>query len=220
MHRPATITLRVSSLTARLRRTGMRPGRRPLAAVAAVGVGTALALGACSTQSPAQTTVEYQPGDGIDVNLGAVQARGLVLVSAAKGAAGVLIGSLINSGSDPVTVTFLTAEQAQGSTSSGPTVQLKGNVQQPISGVQLPNVPVAPGDLTNIVLQTKAGQVFANVPVLLPDGYYSSSTPTAVRTTATATTAPATVTATVTQTATSGATTTAATTASGTTTGG
>jgi hypothetical protein len=222
VHRPATITLRVSSLTARLRRTGMPPGRRSLAALAAVGVGTALALGACSTQSPAQTTVEYQPGDGIDVNLGAVQARGLVLVSAAKGAAGVLIGSLINSGSDPVTVTFLTAEQAQGSTSSGPTVQLKGNVQQPISGVQLPSVPVAPGDLTNIVLQTKAGQVFANVPVLLPDGYYSSYTPTAVPTTATATTAtsPATVTATVTQTATSGATTTAATTASGTTTGG
>ena len=189
MHRPATITLRVSSLTSRLRRTGMRPGRRPLAALAAVGVGTALALGACSTQSPAQTTVEYQPGDGIDVNLGAVQARGLVLVSAAKGAAGVLIGSLINSGSDPVTVTFLTAEQAQGSTSTGPTMQLKGNVQQPISGVQIPNVPVAPGDLTNIVLQTKAGQVFANVPVLLPDGYYSSYTPTAVPTTATATTA-------------------------------
>jgi hypothetical protein len=179
-----------------------------------------LALGACSTQSPAQTTVEYQPADGIDVDLGAVQARGLVLVSAAKGAAGVLIGSLINSGSDPVTVTFLTAEQAQGSPPTGPTMQLKGNEQQPIDGIQFPNVPVAPGDLTNIVLQTKAGgQVFANVPVLLPDGYYSSSTPTAVPTTATATTAttPATVTTTVT--ATSDATTAAAS-ASATTTGG
>ena len=218
MHRPATITLRVSSLTSRLRRTGTPPGRRPLAVLAAVGVGTALALGACSTQSPAQTTVAYQPADGIDVDLGAVQARGLVLVSAAKGAAGVLIGSLINSGSDPVTVTFLTAEQAQGTTSTGPTMQLKGNEQLPIDGIQFPSVPVAPGDLTNIVLQTKAGgQVFANVPVLLPDGYYSSSTPTAVPTTATATTAPATVTTTVT--ATSDATS-ATTSASATTTGG
>jgi hypothetical protein len=95
-------------------------------------------------------------------------------------------------------------------------MQLKGNEQQPIDGIQFPNVPVAPGDLTNIVLQTKAGQVFANVPVLLPDGYYSSSTPTAVPTTATATT-PATVTTTVT--ATSDATTAAAS-ASATTTGG
>jgi hypothetical protein len=218
VHRPATITLRVSSLRPRLRRTGMRPGRRPLAALAAVGVGTALALGACSTQSPAQTNVPYQPADGIDVDLGAVQARGLVLVSAAKGAAGVLVGSLINSGRDPVTVTFLTAEQAQASSPGGPTMQLAGNVQQTISGVQIPNVPVAPGDLTNIVLQTKAGQVFANVPVLLPDSYYSAYTPSAAPTATTAT-SPTTVTTTVTQTATSGATT-AATTASATTTGG
>jgi hypothetical protein len=222
VHRPATITLRVSSLPSRRRRTGMRPGRRPLAALAAVGVGTALALGACSTQSPAQTTVEYQPADGIDVDLGAVQARGLVLVSAAKGAAGVVVGSLINTGNDPLTVLFLTPEQVQGgpATTGGPSMELKPKSQTPISGVQIGNVPVAPGDLTNIVLQTKAGQVFANVPVLLPDGYYSSSTPTAGPTTATATTAttPATVTTTVT--ATSGATTTATTSASATTTGG
>lgn len=206
MHQPATITLRVSPVTSRVR----RPGRRPAAALAAVLVGAAVALTACSTQSPAQTNVEYQPGDGIDVNLGTVDARGLVLVSAAKGAAGVLIGSLINSGNDPVTVTFLTAEQAQSSATGGPNLQLKAKEQKPISGVQFPSVAVAPGDLTNIVLQTKAGQVFANVPVLLPDGYYSTVTATAAPTTATSTTATsttagtatATVTATVTATAT------------------
>jgi len=67
-------------------------------------------------------------------------------------------------------------------------------------------VAAAPGDLTNIVLQTKAGQVFANVPILLPDGYYSHATATAVPTTATATTSggTATVTATVTATTTGG----------------
>ena len=200
--RPATITLRVSPLTSRLR----RPGRRSTATLAAVLVGAAGALAACSTQSPAQTTVEYQPGDGIDVNIGDVQARGLVLVSAAKGAAGVMVGSLINSGGDPVTVTFLTAEQAQSNSSNGPSMQLKGNQQVPISGIQINAVAAAPGDLTNIVLQTKAGQVFANVPILLPDGYYSHATATAVPTTATATTSggTATVTATVTATTTGG----------------
>ena len=52
-------------------------------------------------------------------------------------------------------------------------MQLKANEQVPISDIQFDAVPAAPGDLTNIVLQTKAGQVFANVPILLPDGYYS-----------------------------------------------
>ena len=54
-------------------------------------------------------------------------------------------------------------------------MQLKGDQQVPISGIQFNAVAAAPGDLTNIVLQTKAGQVFANVPILLPDGYYADA---------------------------------------------
>jgi hypothetical protein len=199
-----TITLRVRPVPSRLR----RPGRGPVAALAAVLVGAAATLAACSTQSPAQTTVAYQPADGIDVNLGALEARGLVLVSTAKGAAGVLVGSLINTGNDPLTVLFLTAEQVQGGTSTtgGPSMELKPSSQTPVSGVQIGSVPAAPGALTTIVLQTKAGQVFANVPVLLPDGYYSSATattaPTTATTSATAGADAATVTTTVTATTT------------------
>jgi len=211
--RPATLTLRVSPVTSRLR----RPGRGPAAALAAVLVGAAAALAACSTQSPAQTTVAYQPADGIDVNLGSVLARGLVLVSAAKDAPGVLVGSLINNGNDAVTVTFLTQAQAQASEKTGPTMQLKPSSQVPISGVQIDSVPAAPGALTTIVLSSNAGQVFADVPILLPDGYYSSATATAVPTTAT-TSATTTTAATVTATVTATATTTAA--ATSTTTGG
>jgi len=157
-------------------------------------------------QDGRQPRRHYAPDTEPACDIGDVQARGLVLVSAAKGAAGVIVGSLINSGGDPVTVTFLTAEQAQSSSSNGPSMQLKGNQQVPISGIQINAVAAAPGDLTNIVLQTKAGQVFANVPILLPDGYYSHATATAVPTTATATTSgsTATVTATVTATTTGG----------------
>jgi hypothetical protein len=93
-------------------------------------------------------------------------------------------------------------------------MELKANEQSPISDIQFDAVPAAPGDLTNIVLQTKAGQVFANVPILLPDGYYSTVTATAVPTTATTSattgatgTSTATVTATVTATATTSTTT-------------
>jgi hypothetical protein len=189
--------------------------------MAAVLVGAAAALAACSTQSPAQTTVSYQPADGVDVNLGSVLARGLVLVSAAKDAPGVLVGSLINNGKDTVTVTFLTQAQAQANAKTGPSMQLKPTSQVPISGVQIDSVPAAPGALTTIALSSNAGQVFADVPVLLPDGYYASVTTTAVPTTATASstaTTAATVTATVTATATGAATTAAS--ATSTTTGG
>ena len=131
MHRPATLMLRVRPLS-----TGSRgSGRRPAAALAAVLVGSSIALAACQTQSPVQTDVPYQPADGINVNLGTVDARGLVLVTAAKGAAGVVVGSLINNSRDPVTVTFLTPEQAQSSSANGPSVQLSGNQQMPITGI-------------------------------------------------------------------------------------
>jgi hypothetical protein len=213
--RPATITLRVSPVTSWLR----HPGRRTAAVLAAAALG-ATVLAACSTQSQAQTNVPYQPADGINVNLGSLDARGLLLVSAAKGAAGVMVGSLINNGAEPVTVTFLTAEQAQSNATGGPSMDVKAYSQTAISGVQLASVPAAPGDLTTVVLQSsKAGQVFANVPVLLPDGYYSSVTATAVPTTATTTaTTGSTATATVTTTVTGSATTAAPTTT--TTTGG
>jgi hypothetical protein len=184
-------------------------------------VGAAAALAACSTQSPSQTTVAYQPADGIDVDLGSVLARGLVLVSAAKDAPGVLVGSLINNGNDAVTVTFLTQAQAQASGKNGPTMQLKPTSQVPISGVQIDSVPAAPGALTTIVLSSKAGQVFADVPVLLPDGYYASATATALPTTATTSATAATAaTVTTTVTATASATTSAATSATSSTTGG
>jgi hypothetical protein len=216
--RPATITLRVSPVTSRLR----HPGRRITAVLTATALG-ATVLAACSYQSQAQTNVPYQPADGINVNLGAVDARGLVLVSAAKGAAGVMVGSLINSAADPVTVSFLTPDQAQANATGGPSVDVKGYSQTQITGVQLASVPASPGDLTTVVLHTsKAGQVFANVPVLLPDGYYSTLTATPVATTATSAataggTATATATATVTTTVTGSATTTAPTTTTSTT---
>lgn len=221
MSRPATITLRVSPLASRLR----GPGRRTTAVLAAVALG-ATVLAACSTQSQAQTNVPYQPADGINLSLGSIEARGLVLVSAAKGAAGVMVGSLINNGADPVTVSFLTRDQAQSNGTDGPSMDVKGYSQTPITGIQLASVPAAPGDLTTVVLQSsKAGQVFANVPILLPDGYYSTVTATPVATSATSTattgaTATATVTTTVTASATTSATTRAPTTTTSTTTGG
>jgi len=80
-------------------------------------------------------------------------------------------------------------------------VQLAAGRQQQISGVQFPDLQASPGAMTVIVLKTTAGQQNVDVPVLLPDGVYSTVTATAGPTTATTTTAASAATAANTDTA-------------------
>lgn len=178
MHRPVTLTLRLPL------------SRRPLVArgvAVAVTAAAGAVLAACSTQSPAQTQTPYLPADGIPASIGAVQARDLLVVAQSKGATGVLSGSIINTGAQPVSVTFLTVADSQGSATGGTTIQLAAGQQQRITGVQFPNLQASPGALTGIVLKTTAGLKNVDVPVLLPDGPYSSLTATAGPSTATST---------------------------------
>ena len=179
MNRPVILTLRT----------------RPM--LAAAGVLSLVALGACSTQSPLQTTVPYQPADGVAASNGAVEARDLLVVSSKKDGPGLLSGSVINTGTEPVTISFLTRTDSEAGTSKGTSVQLKGREQKRLETVQLDKVPDAPGAMTAIIISTGAGKSLVNVPVLLPQGPYATLTPTAVATPATgAATAPATPTAT------------------------
>lgn len=180
MHRPATLTLRLP-----LRRS------RAAASLAAalIAVTSGAVLGACSTQSPSQTQVPYLPSDGIPATIGAVEARNLLVIAASKGATGVLSGSLINTSAQPVSITFTTVADGQAGGTGGSTVQLAAGRQQQISGVQFPDLQASPGAMTVIVLKTTAGQQNVDVPVLLPDGVYSTVTATAGPTTATTTTA-------------------------------
>jgi len=170
----------------------LAPPVRPTLAVA--GALFLALLGACSTQSPMQTAIPYQAADGVAASIGAVQARDLLVVSAQKGAAGLLSGSVINTSPDAVTVSFLTRDESEAGTSKGVAVQLKAGEQKRLESVQLAKVPDAPGDLTYVVMQTSAGQTLVNVPVLLPSGYYATLTPTT--TTAPTTTTSAATTAT------------------------
>jgi len=192
VHRPATLTLRL-------------PRRRSRAAAslaaALIAVTSGAVLGACSTQSPSQTQVPYLPSDGIPATIGAVEARNLLVIAASKGATGVLSGSLINTSAQPVSITFTTVADAQAGGTGGSTVQLAAGRQQQISGVQFPDLQASPGAMTVIVLKTTAGQQNVDVPVLLPDGVYSTVTATAGPTTATTTTAASAATAANTDTA-------------------
>jgi hypothetical protein len=164
VHRPLTPTTLI-----------LRP--RPVVAV----LGTVLAgaaLSSCAMFSPTQTDEPYIPSDGVPANVGDIQARNLLVVAQSKGATGVLSGSVVNSGSSPTSVTFLTVADSQGSSTNGTTIELAPHQQQQLSGVQFPNLPASPGAMTGIVLKTSAGLLNVQVPVLLPAGYFSTLTPT------------------------------------------
>jgi hypothetical protein len=171
------------------------PPRAPvLAAVALSGI---LALSGCQVMSPIQTDVPYQPADGVAVDLGDVQVRDLVVVSAAKGDAGILSGMVINNGTETVTVTFAvratdangaatdtTGISAQADIPAGTAIRLSG--VDGTTPVTLTSIATAPGGILGITVSTPAGgapEVSVPVllptgfPVLLPTGYYAAITP-------------------------------------------
>lgn len=139
-------------------------------------VGATLAMSACETQSPVQTEASYNPADGVPVDLGAVQLRDLVVISSGKGKPGVLVASMINTSGSEQKVMFQTGGSASPVYASAP-----GNSVERLSGttpVQLPSVPVSPGDVLQMTVQTPtAPAVAVVVPVLSPHGYYATVTP-------------------------------------------
>lgn len=142
-----------------------------------------LVVAGCSTQSPLQTQVPYQPADGVAASSGVIQARDLLLVAAAKGDPAYLSGSLINTSTDSVTVSFASQEAAASSESAG-SVELKPREQLRIETITIPKVAAPPGALTNIVMTTPAGDVMVTVPVLPPTAGspYATLTPTSTPT--------------------------------------
>ena len=156
------------------------PGAAALAAAAFAGA--VLALSGCQAFSPTQTDVAYQPADGVAVDLGDVQIRDLLVVTAAKGEIGTLSGLVINSGNAPVAVTFTTGPGVDGLARAF--VPAQGQTR--LSGLEgatpvfLPSVAAAPGDVIKVIVSTPAaGAPEVSVPVLLPTGYYAGLNPTA-----------------------------------------
>ena len=150
-----------------------------LAKALATSVAAAAVLSGCQVMSPLQTTVPYQPADGVAVDLGAVQIRGLVVVSRARGKAGTLSGMVVNNGTEPVTITFAAAAPGDSVLAQAP-----AETQTRLSGVAgtapvtLPSIDAAPGDIVTLTVSTPAGGASeVSVPVLLPDGIYATITP-------------------------------------------
>jgi len=150
-----------------------------LAKALATSVTAAAVLSGCQVMSPIQTTVPYQPANGVAVDLGAVQIRDLVVVSRAKGEVGTLSGMVVNTSAQPVTISFA-ASAAGGSV----LVQAPADRQSRLSGVAgtapvtLPSIDAAPGGIVRLTVSTPAGGASeVSVPVLPPDGIYATITP-------------------------------------------
>jgi hypothetical protein len=148
-----------------------------LAKALATSVAAAAVLSGCQVMSPIQTTVPYQPANGVPVDLGAVQIRDLVVVSRAKGEVGTLSGMVVNTSAQPVIIRF-----AAGAASNATTVP--ADSQTRLSGVAgtepvtLPSIDAAPGGVVKVTVSTPAGGASdVSVPVLLPDGIYTTITP-------------------------------------------
>ena len=152
--------------------------RRTSVLTAGLAVAGTLALSGCQLTSPQQTTVPYQPADGVNVTLGPVTVNDLVVISSAKGQQGVLSGQIANGGGQPATVTI----SAPGAPAI--TKRVEANSMTSLSGesgtsaATLPSVSVEPGSLMNLTIGTSAaGNNVVGVPVLVPSLYYSTLTP-------------------------------------------
>jgi hypothetical protein len=112
----------------------------------------------------------------VAVDLGQVQVRDLVIIASGKDQPGVLSGSLINTGNNEQRVAFA-MQTGQQVTTTAP-----AHSEQPLSDstqVQLSSVPVAPGDVIKLSVQSAgAATVVVTVPVLPPSGYYATLNPT------------------------------------------
>jgi len=136
-----------------------------------------LALAGCSLNSPVQTQVPYQPGDGVEVNLGSIAIRNLLVVASGPQAPGRVAGLVVNSGATPQTVT-ISAPDGTKSTSkipAGATLDLSAAP----GAVVLRTAGAPAGGVVQLKVSTPgSGTDDVGVPVLLPQFYYSTLTPT------------------------------------------
>jgi len=161
-----------------------RPLRlRAATGLALAGVLAALTLTGCSATNQITTEKEYNSSDGIGARLGDIKAINLLVVSAAKGEPGALLGALENTGGADQTVTIaIGSDSSTVRVASGKTVLLGapgGNAEKDVD-VTFDAIDEPPGAFVDLTLSTPdAGSTQVGVPVLdgsLPE--YADSVPT------------------------------------------
>ena len=144
------------------------PRRRPPArGVVLLAAFVLAALSGCSATNPITTAGSYEPSDGSSAEIDGVRAGNLILLTAAEGATGTLLGYLTNSGDRSARVALgLPDGAALGSElrlRAGETVILgpDGDIE-----LRLESVPAPPGAYVSLTMTTGSGSVAVSVPVL------------------------------------------------------
>jgi hypothetical protein len=128
-----------------------------------LALAAAATLSACGVATP-QTALGYAASDGVDLQLGALEGANLLVLTAAKGDPGTLIGALANNGDVPLTVQIGTADSPTSVTVAAHGIALLGPDH---TAVPLPAVAAPPGALLEISVQSDVtGSTSLQVPVL------------------------------------------------------
>lgn len=130
-----------------------------------VALGLTVALAGCSATNAITTDRNYDPSDGLGIVLGEVELTNVLVLTAAEGEAGTVLGAATNRGTNPVDLSIglgdgadtVVALPAGGTVTLGPDAETVG----------LESVPAPPGALVTLYLETAAGgSVTLDVPVL------------------------------------------------------
>lgn len=184
-----------------------RPVRR--SALAVVTSAAVLGVAGCSVFSPPTVLKPYAPSDGSQTTVGGVEVRNVLMVSSGVDEPGVLSAVLVNSGSAPADVSvsvdvdagsptteqFTIAQNASvhigdpgavADTSAATTDDDAGN-REKVAWLQVPQVPVVPGQTVPVTFTVNGENASVNAQVLRPCFEYATVTPTVPAPTSTAT---------------------------------
>jgi hypothetical protein len=89
--------------------------RRRIAATAVLAFGVALATAGCTFLAPTATAIQYDPSDGVSLNVGSLQLRNAFVI-APKGTDANFIGVVINTSKSAMIVDFQYTSHAGGKT--------------------------------------------------------------------------------------------------------
>jgi hypothetical protein len=131
-------------------------------AAAAIGIGL-LSVTACGYINPQQTNQQYAPSDGIREDLGSLQLRNMLIVSAGANKPGRVIGAVFNTSSSDAT---LTISGAGGSQTSIP-VKAKSQtyLNETTDAAILSTSGGAPGSMVSVTIKTGSDSRTVQFPV-------------------------------------------------------
>ena len=175
-----------------------RPVRR--SALAVVTSAAVLGVAGCSVFSPPTVLKPYAPSDGSQTAVGGVEVRNVLLVSSGVDQPGVLSAVLVNSGDEaadvsvsvdvdagsPTTERFTVAQNASLHIGDPGAVAVAGaptdddaGAQEQVAWLQVPQVPVVPGQTVPVTFTVDGQDASVNAQVLRPCFEYAAVTPTA-----------------------------------------